>query len=72
VSSNRADVIYVNAGATRPANPWLDRLVDGGLILPLTACEFRPAISGKGLYSVSSAWRRFRRASHFRRRDLSV
>lgn len=32
-----ADVIYVNAGATRPANIWLDRLKDGGrLVLPLT------------------------------------
>jgi protein-L-isoaspartate(D-aspartate) O-methyltransferase len=32
-----ADVIYVNAGATRPADTWLDRLKDGGrLILPLT------------------------------------
>ncbi len=33
-----ADVIYVNAGATRPAAIWLDRLNDGGrLILPLTS-----------------------------------
>jgi protein-L-isoaspartate(D-aspartate) O-methyltransferase len=32
-----ADVIYVNAGATRPADTWLDRLKEGGrLILPLT------------------------------------
>lgn len=32
-----ADVIYVNAGATRPAAAWLDGLKDGGrLILPLT------------------------------------
>ncbi|HEY4112633.1 MAG TPA: methyltransferase domain-containing protein [Rhizomicrobium sp.] len=32
-----ADVIYVNAGATRPANHWLDRLNDGGrMVLPLT------------------------------------
>ncbi|MBV9861678.1 MAG: methyltransferase domain-containing protein [Alphaproteobacteria bacterium] len=32
-----ADVIYVNAGATRPAERWLDALKDGGrLILPLT------------------------------------
>jgi protein-L-isoaspartate(D-aspartate) O-methyltransferase len=32
-----ADLIYVNAGATRPADAWLDRLKDGGkLILPLT------------------------------------
>jgi len=36
-----ADVIYVNAGATRPADAWLDRLNDGGrLILPLTASGF--------------------------------
>lgn len=32
-----ADVIYVNAGATKPSDIWLDRLKDGGrLILPLT------------------------------------
>jgi protein-L-isoaspartate(D-aspartate) O-methyltransferase len=36
-----ADVIYVNAGATRPADVWLDRLNENGrLILPLTASEF--------------------------------
>src|ERR1700726_3285042 len=36
-----ADVIYVNAGATRPADAWLDRLKEGGrLILPLTADGF--------------------------------
>lgn len=35
-----ADVVYVNAGATRPADPWLDRLADGGrLLLPLTTTE---------------------------------
>jgi protein-L-isoaspartate(D-aspartate) O-methyltransferase len=33
-----ADVIYVNAGATRPAETWLERLAKGGrLILPLTS-----------------------------------
>ncbi|MBO0766220.1 MAG: methyltransferase domain-containing protein [Hyphomicrobiaceae bacterium] len=32
-----ADVIYVNAGVTRPAEAWLDRLKVGGrLIIPLT------------------------------------
>ena len=32
-----ADVIYVNAGASKPADLWLDGLKDGGrLILPLT------------------------------------
>ena len=36
-----ADVIYVNAGATRPAAAWLDWLNEGGrLILPLTADGF--------------------------------
>jgi protein-L-isoaspartate(D-aspartate) O-methyltransferase len=33
-----ADVIYVNAGCTRPAARWLDSLADGGrLILPMTS-----------------------------------
>lgn len=33
-----ADMIYINAGATRPADTWLDGLRDGGrLVLPLTA-----------------------------------
>ena len=32
-----ADVIYVNAGASKPSEVWLDALQDGGrLILPLT------------------------------------
>jgi protein-L-isoaspartate(D-aspartate) O-methyltransferase len=32
-----ADVIYVNAGTTRPAATWLDNLAEGGrLMLPLT------------------------------------
>ena len=36
-----ADVIYVNAGATRPADAWLEELKEGGkLILPLTADGF--------------------------------
>jgi protein-L-isoaspartate(D-aspartate) O-methyltransferase len=31
------DVVYVNAGAVRPMNTWLDALKDGGrLVLPLT------------------------------------
>lgn len=32
-----ADVIYVSAGATRPAESWMDQLAEGGrLIVPLT------------------------------------
>src|ERR1700720_1250888 len=39
--SNPPTFIYVNAGATRPADIWLDRLKEGGrLILPLTADGF--------------------------------
>jgi protein-L-isoaspartate(D-aspartate) O-methyltransferase len=38
VPFDEADVIYVNAGCTRPAESWLDRLADGGrLILPMTS-----------------------------------
>ena len=38
VSFDAADVIYVNAGVTQPADAWLDGLVEGGrLILPLTS-----------------------------------
>jgi protein-L-isoaspartate(D-aspartate) O-methyltransferase len=37
VPFDTAEIIYVNAGATRPADVWLDRLAEGGrLILPLT------------------------------------
>lgn len=44
-----ADVILVNAGATRPADIWLDRLKDGGrLILPLTAGRFPDADVHRG------------------------
>jgi protein-L-isoaspartate(D-aspartate) O-methyltransferase len=40
VSVDAANVIYVNAGATRPADVWLDGLSEGGrLILPLTTSK---------------------------------
>jgi protein-L-isoaspartate O-methyltransferase len=34
-----ADVIYVNAGATRPAALWLDRLNDGGRLILAADCR---------------------------------
>jgi protein-L-isoaspartate(D-aspartate) O-methyltransferase len=38
VSFGTAEVIYVNAGCTRPVESWLERLADGGrLILPMTS-----------------------------------
>jgi len=40
VPFDAADVIYVNAGVTRPADSWLDNLKDGGrLLLSLTTKE---------------------------------
>jgi protein-L-isoaspartate(D-aspartate) O-methyltransferase len=43
-----ADVIYINAGATRPAEAWLDGLSEAGrLILPLTTdASVRPTEDG--------------------------
>ena len=53
-----ADVIYVNAGATRPAERWLNRLSDNGrLILPLTTDE-SVLPSGSGTVDVSKMSRR--------------
>lgn len=38
VPFDAADVIYINAGVTRPVVSWLERLTDGGrMILPMTA-----------------------------------
>jgi protein-L-isoaspartate(D-aspartate) O-methyltransferase len=38
MSFDSADVIYINAGVTHPADNWLDSLSEGGrLILPLTS-----------------------------------
>jgi protein-L-isoaspartate(D-aspartate) O-methyltransferase len=38
VPFDAADIIYVNAGCTRPAARWLDNLTNGGrLILPMTS-----------------------------------
>src|SRR5215469_14579568 len=39
-----ADIIYVSAGATKPAETWLHGLAEGGrLILPVTAAQFPDA-----------------------------
>jgi protein-L-isoaspartate(D-aspartate) O-methyltransferase len=44
LSLEAADVIYVNAGASRPADAWLDALKDGGrLVLPLTVSFITPS-----------------------------
>jgi protein-L-isoaspartate(D-aspartate) O-methyltransferase len=58
VSFDRADVIYVNAGCTRPAQNWLDRLADGGrLILPMASDK---GFGAKSLQRMASAGAVFR------------
>src|SRR5215470_6301588 len=49
VAFGEADVIYVNAGCTRPAENWLDSLAHGGrLILPMTSdAGFGAALPGR-------------------------
>ena len=59
VPFDAADVIYVNAGTTRPAEVWLDGLAEGGrLILPLT--------SDKGFLSSDPTVSLERRGAFFR------
>ena len=65
-----ADVIYVNAGATRPADTWLDRLHDGGrLILPLTTGKgFNSSTDPSEIRHRGAVFRIERQASDFRAR----
>jgi protein-L-isoaspartate(D-aspartate) O-methyltransferase len=62
VSFDTADVIYVNAGCTRPAESWLDRLADGGrLILPMTPHQgFEQGFGTKSLERIASLGAVFR------------
>lgn len=67
-----ADVIFVNAGATRPAERWLDGLADGGrLILPLTTTA---GFSGTGTGAserTGAVFRIERRGDEFHARRIS-
>jgi protein-L-isoaspartate(D-aspartate) O-methyltransferase len=68
-----ADVIYVNAGVTRPADQWLDQLKEGGrLILPMTARRTLSA-SGTGPLSRHGAvFRIERKGAEFHARWISA
>jgi protein-L-isoaspartate(D-aspartate) O-methyltransferase len=62
-----ADVIFVNAGATGPADHWLDRLSAGGrLILPMTVAGF-PQVNVRH----GAVFRIERRAGEFFARHIS-
>jgi protein-L-isoaspartate(D-aspartate) O-methyltransferase len=66
VSFDEADVIYVNAGCTRPAESWLDRLADGGrLILPMTSDQGFGANSPERMASAGAVFRIERRGHDY-------
>ena len=66
VAFDRADVIYVNAGCTRPAESWLDRLADGGrLILPMTSDQGFAAKSPERIASAGAVFRIERRGKDY-------
>jgi protein-L-isoaspartate(D-aspartate) O-methyltransferase len=66
VSFDPADVIYVNAGCTRPAASWLDRLRDGGrLILPMTSDQGFGAKSHERIASTGAVFRSQRRGDDY-------
>jgi protein-L-isoaspartate(D-aspartate) O-methyltransferase len=63
---DQADVIYVNAGCTRPAESWLDRLADGGrLILPMTSDQGFGAKSPERMASAGAVFRIERRGKEY-------
>ncbi len=67
-----ADVVFVNAGAVRPADLWLDRLKDGGrLVLPLTTAEGfgKPGAADMGLHG--AVFLITRSGTHFLARRIS-
>jgi protein-L-isoaspartate(D-aspartate) O-methyltransferase len=66
VSFDEADVIYVNAGCTRPAQNWLDRLADGGrLILPMTSDQGFGASPPERMASAGAVFRIERRGHDY-------
>jgi protein-L-isoaspartate(D-aspartate) O-methyltransferase len=67
-----ADVTYVNAGATRPADSWLDRLRDGGrLILPLTTDKGFNSLDPGQIRRQGAVFRVERQGCDFRARWIS-
>jgi protein-L-isoaspartate(D-aspartate) O-methyltransferase len=66
VSFGEADVIYVNAGCTRPTESWLDHLADGGrLILPMTSDQGFGAASPEQMASAGAVFRIERRGNDY-------
>jgi protein-L-isoaspartate(D-aspartate) O-methyltransferase len=73
VAFDPADVIYVNAGCTRPADSWLDRLKDRGrLILPMTSDQGFAAKPVQNIASAGAVYRIERRADDYFARWIST
>jgi protein-L-isoaspartate(D-aspartate) O-methyltransferase len=63
---DKADVIYVNAGVTRPPDSWLDRLSDGGrLILPMTSSQGFADLGSEPIERRGAVFRIERRGDEF-------
>jgi len=72
VAFDAADVVYVNAGATRPADTWLDRLREGGrLILPLTSSKGFLGIEAGPIERRGAVFQIQRRADEFHAKWIS-
>ncbi len=72
VGFDPADVVYVNAGCTRPAERWLDGLADGGrLIMPMTSNEGFGGIAPARMASAGAVFRIERKAADYFARWIS-
>jgi protein-L-isoaspartate(D-aspartate) O-methyltransferase len=66
VSFDTANLIYVNAGCTRPVESWLDRLADGGrLMLPMTSDQNSEAKSLERMARAGAVFRIERRGTDY-------
>jgi protein-L-isoaspartate(D-aspartate) O-methyltransferase len=66
VAFDETDVIYVNAGCTKPVESWLDRLANGGrLILPLTSDQGFGGRSPERMASAGAVFRIERRGEDY-------
>ena len=69
---DKAGVIYVNAGVTRPPDTWLDRLSDGGrLILPMTSSKGFADLGNEPIERTGAVFRIERRGGEFLARWIS-
>jgi protein-L-isoaspartate(D-aspartate) O-methyltransferase len=73
VAFDEADVIYVNAGCTKPPESWLDRLADGGrLILPMTSDKGFGVVAPAQFARAGAVFRITRRGDDYEARWISA